>query len=724
MKLPAWISVIGVVKAQANACAGTTEASCNTGSACTWNGDSCSVSPSAFTSADAYKIVAGVMSGMEPQVAKAATLDATNNLGIIGLQLMQNSNLFDGLDLKSWLPYSQQNYMTGMISGGGFFGNQLADQYFTCPIDVPFCARKACTAHFDNEKNAYTCYSEPGCCFDQNLYLHKQMFGETFYQHVPVCYRAIDNPLFNQLAEEVTNQGTQFNPSYIGPIVNKVASFMINPFTASALENYMQCAPQEKSFQSYEFLNKLQAKFPAQAQTINMMMLAGQDNYFSDLVSVLTPAFGWTNINKHECVLAGGCWSGTKCQEPLKLNDITEKQLNDAIQHINFLKFVDKTASTTEAKSLSLKEMLAVQAMNAGNQNAPGIAGLYAGMDMNKLLKYKYMMSGNTAATLPGLATYAMMNNQAIDFNNVGQNNLSGLANLAYLTSQSDSGDLMQSMVNNWAAQSLGLDANTLWLIQGYDSSASPFTSSASDAGLGIPTASNDMFGSSKLADYFKTQALLGGKVEFGAMFGNDQASTCPAQEVSVNCMPPSSSAFTDFLGLHKEKALCQAKGCCWDQSRQNNNAFGLTRYTCSWNPEWSIYNQFSFLPSLSQSLRGCCALSACVQPEGRQTQHDIPAAPVAVVEAPAAAQVVNDSAPAAPVDIAAPVHHTKYGEWQETSCTVSCGGGVFTKYRDCISGCDSLRYKRQFKHNNPCNQHACEYGLPMGHIGNIIGGK
>jgi len=728
MKLPSWISVIGVVTAEAP-CAGTTEASCLTGKACSWENNSCGVKIESVSSGMAYQMVVDVMIDMEPQKAKSAALDATNNLGIIGLQLMQDSDLFNGLDLKSWLPYSQQNYMTGMMSPGGFFGNQLADQYFSCPIDVPFCARKACTAHFDNEANAYTCYSEPGCCFDQNLYLHKQMFGETFYQHVPVCYRAIDNPLFNQLAEEVTKQGNQFNPSYVGPIVNKVASFMLNPFTSSALENYMQCAPQEKSFQSYEFLNKLQAKFPAQAQTINMMMLAGQDNYFSDLVSVLTPSFGWTNINKHECVLAGGCWSGTKCQSPLKLNDITEEQLNSAIQHINFLKFVDKTASTTEAKSLSLKEMLAVQAMNAGNQNNPGIAGLFSGMDMNKLLKYKYLMGGNTAATLPGLATYAMMNNQAIDFNNVGQNNLSGLANLAYLTSQNDSGDLMQSMVNNWAAQSLGLDANTLWLIQGHDASTAPFASSASDAGLGIPTASNDMFASSKLADYFKTQALLGGKMEFGAMFGNNQQSTCPAEEVSVNCMPPSSSSFTDFLGIHKEKALCQAKGCCWDQSRQNNNAFGLTRYTCSWNPEWSIYNKFSFLPSLTQSLRGCCALSACVQPEGRATQHNIPAAPVAVVEA---APVVNDSASvgapvAAPVAvpvITAPVHNTKYGEWEETSCTVSCGGGVFTKYRDCISGCDALRFKRQFKHNNPCNQHACEYGLPLGSLGKIIGGK
>merc|ERR1712003_55012 len=141
------------------------------------------------------------MKNLEPEATKSAQVSATNNLGI--------------------------------IAPGGFFGNQLTNQYFSCPIDVPFCARKACTSHFDNEKNAYTCYSEPGCCFDQNLYLHKRMFGDTFYQHVPACYRAIDNPLFNQLSEEVTNQGNQFNPSYIGPIVNKVVSFMNSPLANS-----------------------------------------------------------------------------------------------------------------------------------------------------------------------------------------------------------------------------------------------------------------------------------------------------------------------------------------------------------------------------------------------------------------------------------------------------------------------------------------------------------
>ena len=53
----------------------------------------------------------------------------------------------------------------------------------------------------------------------------------TIIFRVPVCYRAVDNPLFDQLAEQVTSQGEQFNPAYIAPIVNKVTSFMGSPIT-------------------------------------------------------------------------------------------------------------------------------------------------------------------------------------------------------------------------------------------------------------------------------------------------------------------------------------------------------------------------------------------------------------------------------------------------------------------------------------------------------------
>merc|ERR1711953_442935 len=72
------------------------------------------------------------------------------------------------------------------------------------------------------------------------------------------------------------------------------------------------------------------------------------------------------------------------------------------------------------------------------------------------------------------------------------------------------------------------------------------------------------------LTDYFKYQAMMQGKIEFGSLFGNDAVSTCPAAEVSVNCMEPSSTQFTDFLA------------------------------------------------SIQTSLRGCCALPACVQHDAR----------------------------------------------------------------------------------------------------------
>jgi len=60
-------------------------------------------------------------------------------------------------------------------------------------------------------------------------------------------------------------------------------------------------------------------------------------------------------------------------------------------------------------------------------------------------------------------------------------------------------------------------------------------------------------------------------------------------------------------------------------------------------------------------------------------------------------------------------VINAQFTEWVTSSCTVECGGGTQTKHRDCISGCDNLRYKRQFKRNIPCNQHACEWNMTTG---------
>merc|ERR1712176_720460 len=53
-------------------------------------------------------------------------------------------------------------------------------KFFECPIDVPFCERTYCVPPNLNsnvEYNAFSCYSQPGCCFDQTLYQYRVAFG-------------------------------------------------------------------------------------------------------------------------------------------------------------------------------------------------------------------------------------------------------------------------------------------------------------------------------------------------------------------------------------------------------------------------------------------------------------------------------------------------------------------------------------------------------------------
>ena len=62
----------------------------------------------------------------------------------------------------------------------------MGSQYFQCPIDVPFCERTSCVPpaqdFMNTETNAYTCYSQPGCCFDDTLFQYRVAFGANFYQ--------------------------------------------------------------------------------------------------------------------------------------------------------------------------------------------------------------------------------------------------------------------------------------------------------------------------------------------------------------------------------------------------------------------------------------------------------------------------------------------------------------------------------------------------------------
>jgi hypothetical protein len=72
----------------------------------------------------------------------------------------------------------------GMASVGALSG--AGSQFFQCPIDVPFCERTSCVPQgydFSNtESNAYSCYSQPGCCFDETLFQYRVAFGAGFYK--------------------------------------------------------------------------------------------------------------------------------------------------------------------------------------------------------------------------------------------------------------------------------------------------------------------------------------------------------------------------------------------------------------------------------------------------------------------------------------------------------------------------------------------------------------
>ena len=54
---------------------------------------------------------------------------------------------------------------------------------------------------------------------------------------VPVCYRAIDNQLFNQLARQVSTNG-QFLPSFVQPLVDQVITLMQNPMMSMSARQF------------------------------------------------------------------------------------------------------------------------------------------------------------------------------------------------------------------------------------------------------------------------------------------------------------------------------------------------------------------------------------------------------------------------------------------------------------------------------------------------------
>ena len=91
------------------------------------------------------------------------------------------------------------------------------------------------------------------------------------------------------------------------------------------------------------------------------------------------------------------------------------------------------------------------------------------------------------------------------------------MSNLLALTNDDGTSSLKERLLEQFAASTLGLDTNTLWMIRNFENGQA--INSDLDVGLGLPEKAD--FGTDKLKDYFKYQALSQGKVEFGSLFGD-----------------------------------------------------------------------------------------------------------------------------------------------------------------------------------------------------------
>jgi hypothetical protein len=212
----------------------------------------------------------------------------------------------------------------GSFTPQSLFPN-IAENSLSCPINVPFCHRESCSPQFPEsyELDAFSCYSQPGCCFDETLFQYRTSYGPAVYPSVPVCYRAISNPVFTDMSSSL-----QFHPSFLNPIAVKILQNVGNPKDAS-LEQYQGCAP-EYSDQRWQMMQ----------DTGNVNFL-GQINYSEELydayMEYVSPKCGWDQIEEDECILSGCCWNAKKnyCNKPLGSNAYEPESLSKFLNAAN-----------------------------------------------------------------------------------------------------------------------------------------------------------------------------------------------------------------------------------------------------------------------------------------------------------------------------------------------------------------------------------------------------
>jgi len=597
----------------------------------------------------------------------------------------------------------------GMASVGALSG--AGSQFFQCPIDVPFCERTSCVPQgydFSNtESNAYSCYSQPGCCFDETLFQYRVAFGAGFYKSVPVCYRAIDNQLFNQLAQQVTQGGGQFMPAFVQPLVDQVLQIMQNPLMKMSFRQYQGCAPSHGSPQVYTFMNQV-SQMSGNFMVMTFMTDAAK---FNDFVSTLTQQCGWNGITANECVLRGCCWNDVSatCENPLG-NNLDRERLNKAVEYMIFRDTFSQSAGGATPGGATPPVGGATPPRTAGSSpptggGMPPIGGMPPAMQLF--------------------------------------NGLSGRRRRSDSKSEERSG-----LLNMFGG---GLMGNGMMM------------GNAGMMGNGMLMGNTGMMGNGMMAGGLMGSPGIGG-LGLGNIFGGatvGQNEVCPATNIARNCMAPSAIRNFDIMQKMTLERQCAAKGCCWDNQRYQQSIFiqqgqAVSQFVCAWrSQDYSMYG----MPSLQYSLRGCCDYSPCVERKGRDGTF-IPGPPPVTSTPPTGNPSPPRSGPiwtawsqwgACSKSCGAGVQQRKrvcseetncpgrnfeektcytncdpivWSPWQSSGCSATCGGGYETLSRDCISG--PCPQSTDYRVNQPCNQVACASNgwNPWGNpFGNMFGG-
>jgi len=204
----------------------------------------------------------------------------------------------------------------GMFSTVNTF-TTLAFGFPKCPLNVPMCQRLLCQPFNPNaEKNANECYKDPRCCFDADLFVNKQIFGDNYLGNAPVCFLGPTSLRFMELARNIR----PWSPFYLEPIVEVFGKYL-----------------------------DLNIDFQKARQCLGATIF-GTSKYFQ------TPKCGWDGISKIECNLKGCCFNDKngQCVYPRYLfKELQSFGIQQQITQDDRVQFPELFQSTTMSTTCS-----------------------------------------------------------------------------------------------------------------------------------------------------------------------------------------------------------------------------------------------------------------------------------------------------------------------------------------------------------------------------------